>query len=101
MKGAEILSELNALPDCRETCRKPEIIRGTGAVLLGYAKDLEDARINSQTLPKIAFATKPVDYTAANTPGTIVSEIASESLGIQKTRELHIGHSWGMMYAKA
>ena len=66
VKGTEIPSEFNALPDCREICRKLEIIRGTGAVLLGYAKDLEDARINSQTLPKIAFATKPVDYTAGS-----------------------------------
>lgn len=52
VKGTEIPSEFNALPDCKEICRKLEIIRGTGAVLLGYAKDLEDARINSQTLPK-------------------------------------------------
>ena len=101
VKGTEIPSEFNALPDCKEICRKLEIIRGTGAVLLGYAKDLEDARINSQTLPKIAFATKPVDYTAANTPGTIVNEIASESLGIQNIKELRIGHPWGVMYAKA
>ena len=140
VKGTEIPSEFNALPDCKEICRKLEIIRGTGAVLLGYAKDLEDARINSQTLPKIAFATKPVDYTAgsgkeikaqdidivgrlfsvnmkmidaymgtgaictitaANTPGTIVNEIASESIGTQNIKELRIGHPWGVMYAKA
>jgi len=137
VKGTEIPSEFNALPDCKEICRKLEIIRGTGAVLLGYAKDLEDACINSQTLPKIAFATKPVDYTAgsgkeikagdidivgrlfsvnmkmidaymgtgaictitaANTPGTIVNEIASASLGI---KELRIGHPWGVMTARA
>lgn len=140
VKGTEIPSEFNALPDCKEICRRLEIIRGTGAVLLGYAKDLEDARINSQTLPKIAFATKPVDYTAgsgkeikagnidivgrlfsvnmkmidaymgtgaictitaANTPGTIVNEIASESLGTQKIEKLRIGHPWGVMIAKA
>lgn len=140
VKGTEIPSEFNALPDCKEICRKLEIIRGMGAVLLGYAKDLEDARINSQTLPKIAFATKPIDYTAgsgkeiksenidivgrlfsvnmkmidaymgtgaictitaANTPGTIVNEIASASLGTQKIKELRIGHPWGVMIAKA
>jgi 2-methylaconitate cis-trans-isomerase PrpF len=66
VKGSEIPSEFNALPDCKEICRILEIIRGTGAVMLGFAKDLEDARINSQTLPKIAFATKPMDYTAGN-----------------------------------
>ena len=64
--GTEIPSEFNALPNCKEICRIMEIIRGTGAILLGYAKDLEDAKKNSQTLPKIAFATKPVDYTAGS-----------------------------------
>lgn len=64
--GIEIPSQFNALPDCAEICRKLEIIRGTGAILLGFANDLEDARKNSQTLPKIAFATKPVDYTAGS-----------------------------------
>ncbi len=64
--GTEIPAEFNALPNCAEICRKLEIIRGTGAVILGLAKDLEDARINSQTLPKLAFATKPVDYTAGS-----------------------------------
>lgn len=64
--GTEIPAEFNALPDCAEICRKLEIIRGTGAVILGFAKDLEDARINSQTLPKLAFVTKPVDYTAGS-----------------------------------
>lgn len=66
VKGTEIPSEFNALPNCQEICRILEIIRGTGAVRLGFAKDLEDARVNSQTLPKIAFATKPADYTAGS-----------------------------------
>ena len=39
--------------------------------------------------------------TAANTPGTIVNEIASASLGTQKIKELRIGHPWGVMIAKA
>ena len=64
--GTEIPSEFNALPNCKDICRKLEVIRGTGAVLLGFAKDLEDARINSQTLPKIAFAAVPQDYTAGS-----------------------------------
>lgn len=140
VKGTEIPSEFNALPNCAEVCRILEIIRGTGAVKLGFAKDLEDARINSQTLPKIAFATKPVDYTAgsgkaikagdvdivgrlfsvgmkmidaymgtgaictvtaANTPGTIVNEIAEESLGTSRIKHLRIGHPWGIMDAYA
>ena len=140
VKGTEIPSEFNALANCKEICRILEIIRGTGAVTLGFAKDLEDARVNSQTLPKIAFATKPVDYTAgsgkeikagdtdfvgrlfsvgmkmidaymgtgaictvtaANTPGTIVNEIARESLGTGRIEHLRIGHPWGIMDAYA
>ena len=140
VKGTEIPSEFNALPNCAEICRILEIIRGTGAIKLGFAKDLEDARINSQTLPKIAFATKPVAYTAgsgraigaeevdlvgrlfsvgmkmidaymgtgaictvtaANTPGTIVNEIARESLGTGRIEHLRIGHPWGIMDAYA
>lgn len=66
VKGTEIPSEFNALPNCADICRRLEVIRGTGAILLGFAKDLEDAKKNSQTLPKIAFVTKPVDYTAGS-----------------------------------
>ncbi len=66
VKGTEIPAVFNALPNCEEICRKLEIIRGTGAITLGLAKDLEDARINSQTLPKIAFVTKPVTYKAGS-----------------------------------
>lgn len=66
VSGTEIPSEFNALPDCKEICRRLEVIRGTGAVMLGLAKDLEDARKNSQTLPKIAFATAPTNYTAGS-----------------------------------
>lgn len=140
VKGTEIPSEFNALPNCKDICRKLEIIRGTGAVLLGFAKDLEDARVNSQTLPKIAFATAAVDYTAgsgrnvkanevdivgrlfsvnmkmidaymgtgaictvtaANTPGTIVNEIARKSCGGDRIEHLRIGHPWGVMDAYA
>lgn len=64
--GTEIPAAFNALPICKEICRILEIIRGTGAITLGFAKDLEDARINSQTLPKIAFVRKPVAYTAGS-----------------------------------
>ncbi len=64
--GTEIPSVFHSRPDAEEICRILEIIRGTGAIRLGFAKDLEDARINSQTLPKIAFVTAPVDYTAGS-----------------------------------
>ncbi len=66
VKGTEIPSEFNALPNCEEICRKLEIIRGNAAIILGFAKDLEDAKVNSQTLPKIAFVSKPKAYTAGS-----------------------------------
>lgn len=64
--GTETPAQFNALPNCAEICRKLEFIRGTGAITLGFAKDLEDAKKNSQTLPKIAFAAKPKQYTAGS-----------------------------------
>lgn len=64
--GTETPAQFNARPDVEEIKRRLEIIRGTGAVILGFAKDLEDARVNSQTLPKLAFAAKPTDYTAGS-----------------------------------
>lgn len=77
--GTEIPSEFNALPDCKEICRCLEVIRGTGAVMLGLAKDLEDAKKNSQTLPKIAFATAPTDYTAGS--GKAIDKTAIDLVG--------------------
>lgn len=79
VRGTEIPSEFNALPNCAEICRKLEIIRGTGAILLGFATDLEDAKKNSQTLPKIAFATKPVNYTAGS--GKVISASEIDMVG--------------------
>jgi 2-methylaconitate cis-trans-isomerase PrpF len=75
VKGTEIPSAFNALPNCDEICRILEIIRGTGAITLGFAKDLEDARVNSQTLPKIAFVTSAVDYTAGSGKAIEASQI--------------------------
>lgn len=69
--GSETPSEFTVLPNHAELCRILEVIRGTGAVLLGLAKDLEDARLNSQTLPKIAFVSTPGDYTTID--GTFVA----------------------------
>lgn len=136
IKGTELPAEFNALPNCREICRILEIIRGTGAVALGFARDLEDAEKNSQTLPKIAFITSPKAYTAgsgkkiepadidltgrlfsvgmkmidaymgtgaictvtaANTPGTIVNELAAHSCKTIALPHLRIGHPWGVM----
>lgn len=136
LTGTELPSQFHALPNCGEICRILEVIRGTGAVTLGFAKDLEDAKVNSQTLPKLAFVRKPAAYTAgsgkrieagdmdlagrlfsvgmkmidaymgtgaictvtaANTPGTIVNEIAEAVSGTGRVEHLRIGHPWGIM----
>lgn len=77
--GTETPAQFNALPNCAEICRLLEILRGTGAVTLGLAKDLEDARVNSQTLPKLAFVTKPVEYTAGS--GRVIEKDAVDLVG--------------------
>ena len=66
LEGTELPWEFEARPDCADICRRLEIIRGTCAVKIGLAKDLEDAAINSQTLPKIAICTTPKTYTAGS-----------------------------------
>lgn len=75
LTGTEIPSQFNALPTYNEICQTLEVIRGTGAITLGFAKNLEDARINSQTLPKIAFITKPIDYLAGSGKKKLSSDI--------------------------
>jgi hypothetical protein len=75
LNGTELPSQFNSLENIDEISRKLEIIRGTGAILLGLAKDLEDARINSQTLPKIAFVTNPVNYVTGKGKKIVDSEV--------------------------
>lgn len=62
LKGTESPYEFEARPDCAKISRILEAIRGTAAVTIGLAKDLDDAFKNSQTLPKIGIYTEPVDY---------------------------------------
>ena len=66
LKGTELPWEFEALANSAEICRLLEIIRGTCAITIGLAKDLEDAAVNSQTLPKIAFCTVPTDYVSGS-----------------------------------
>ena len=60
---------------CKEVFRIREIICGAGAITLDVAKGLEDATINSRTLPKTAFFTKPLNYIAGSGRGTKADEI--------------------------
>jgi 2-methylaconitate cis-trans-isomerase PrpF len=62
LKGTESPYEFEARPDCAEISRRIEIIRGNAAIAIGLAKDLEDAAVNSQTLPKAGIYTEPIDY---------------------------------------
>ncbi len=66
LTGTESPAEFRALPNHTELCRILEVIRGTGAVRIGLAKDLDDAKANSQILPKITFVRSPVSYAALN-----------------------------------
>lgn len=66
LTGTEMPWEFEARPDYKEICRILEIIRGTCAITIGLATSLEDAAVNSQTLPKIGYCTVPKDYTAGS-----------------------------------
>ena len=46
-----------------ELSAKLEAIRGTAAMLMGFASDLEDARENSPAVPKVGFVATPRSYT--------------------------------------
>jgi 2-methylaconitate cis-trans-isomerase PrpF len=66
LTGTEMPWEFEALPDSNEICRILEIIRGTCAIKIGLANSLEDAAVNSQTLPKIVYCTVPKNYTTGS-----------------------------------
>lgn len=58
--GTELPEEINRN---EKACELLEKIRGTGAVMMGFAKDLKDAAENSPAVPKVGVFTKPVSYT--------------------------------------
>ncbi len=59
MTGTELPEEVNSN---KAVCDLLEKIRGTGACMMGFAKDLEDATKNSPAVPKVGFITKPASY---------------------------------------
>lgn len=59
LKGIETPKEVNSN---REVCDLLEKIRGKACVLMGFAKDLDDARNNSPGVPKIGFVAEPQNY---------------------------------------
>lgn len=60
MKGTELPSEINANTLVMELLEK---IRGTACVMMGFAKDLQDATDHQPGVPKVGFVTSPVGFT--------------------------------------
>jgi hypothetical protein len=60
MTGMELPEEINQNKEISDLLEK---IRGTAACLMGFAKDLEDASLNSPAVPKVGFVTAPKSYT--------------------------------------
>ena len=59
LTGTELPEEIN---NNKAACDLLEKIRGTGACLMGFAKDLQDATANSPAVPKVGFFTSPADF---------------------------------------
>jgi 2-methylaconitate cis-trans-isomerase PrpF len=60
MTGTELPEEIN---NNKEVSALLEKIRGTAACLMGFAKDLADAEVNSPAVPKVGFITAPRNFT--------------------------------------
>ncbi|MBE6122254.1 MAG: PrpF protein [Erysipelotrichaceae bacterium] len=59
MKGTELPEEINANKEVSDLLEK---IRGTACVMMGFAKDLQDATDNQPAVPKVGFVTVPKEY---------------------------------------
>ena len=68
LTGTEMPTELDENKKASELL---EQIRGNAAVLMGFAKNLEDAKVNSPAVPKVGVFTSPKDYQGIS--GNIVS----------------------------
>lgn len=68
LTGTEMPTELDENKKASEVL---EQIRGNAAVLMGFAKNLEDAKVNSPAVPKVGVFTSPKDYQGIS--GNIVS----------------------------
>lgn len=60
LKGTELPAAVDGDPAASAFLEK---IRGTAAVMMGFAKDLKDATENSPAVPKVGCFTSPVSYT--------------------------------------
>ncbi len=68
LTGTEMPTELDENKKASELL---EQIRGNAAVLMGFAKNLEDAKVNSPAVPKVGVFTSSKDYQGIS--GNIVS----------------------------
>ena len=68
LTGTEMPTELDENKKASELL---EQIRGNAAVLMGFSKNLEDAKVNSPAVPKVGVFTSPKDYQGIS--GNIVS----------------------------
>lgn len=59
LKGTELPEEINGR---KEVCDLLEKIRGTACVMMGLARDLQDARENSPGAPKVGVVTPPQSF---------------------------------------
>ena len=59
MKGTELPAEINANKMVMELLEK---IRGTACVMMGFAKNLQDATDHQPGVPKVGFVTSPVSF---------------------------------------
>ena len=60
LKGTELPAAVDANKEASDLLEK---VRGTAAVMMGFAKDLDDAKANSPAVPKVGCFTAPVSYT--------------------------------------
>lgn len=91
LTGTETPQAINGNPDMLNLLEK---IRGTAAVMIGMANDLEDALKRSPAFPMLAFVSKPADYTAF-TDGRVIQagqlDIVSRLMFMQTMHKTYAG----------
>lgn len=91
LTGTETPQELGSNPDMLKLLEK---IRGTAAVKVGIAKDLEDALKRCPAFPMLAFVSKPADYTSFTDGRTIKAgdvDIVSRLMFMQVMHKTYAG----------
>lgn len=91
LTGTEAPQVINGNPEMLQLLEK---IRGTAAVMIGMAKDLDDAVKRSPAFPMLAFVTQPADYQSFTT-GRLISagkiDIVSRLMFMQAMHKTYAG----------